>query len=340
MVAYQNAARGKRSKNAVVRFELNLGDELIQLHTELTNGSYQPGDYASFYIHDPKKRLISAAPFRDRVVHHALCNITVPYFEQQFHPRSFANRIGKGTHAALDECQRLARRFAYVLPCDVRQFFPAIDHVLLQHTLLGLLPHSPSTSRLIQLILQSGKGVLTQEYDRVYFDDDDINTPQRAHGLPIGNLTSQWWANCYLNEIDWFVTRQLRCKGYVRYVDDFLLFSNDQADLICWRAQLIKRLTHLRLTLHEKRAQVRPISEGVSFLGFHIFPSHRRLKRRKGVHFVRKLKAKLRSQNNLDNDVTTIRASITGWINYVAYADTWGLRRTVLKNFDLLADYE
>jgi len=320
LVAYQNAARGKRGKNAVAHYELNLGDELIQLQHALRDQSYQPGAYESFYIHEPKKRLILAAPFRDRVAHHALCNVITPYFEQHFHPNSFANRVGKGTHAALDECQRLTRRFAYVLPCDVCQYFPSIDHTVLQRTLARLLPASPPILGLIARILHSGSPIGCQGLARV--------------GLPIGNLTSQWWANCYLNDIDWFVTRQLRCKGYVRYVDDLLLFSDNKAELLTWRSALIERMARLRLTLHETRAQPRPVTEGVPFLGFAVFPSHRRLKRRKGLHFVRKLRARLRDYGP---DSAAIRDSVTGWINYVRYADTWGLRRSVLARADLLA---
>ena len=129
--AWRKAARGKRGRSAAAGFEYHLEDNLIALQHQLAGKRYRPGAYASFYIHEPKRRLISAAPFRDRVVHHALCNVIEPAFERSFIYDSYANRIGKGTHRALDRCQEFARRFRYVLPCDVRQFFPSIDHAIL-----------------------------------------------------------------------------------------------------------------------------------------------------------------------------------------------------------------
>ena len=131
LLAYRKASKGKRGHSNVAEFEYRLEDHLLQLQRELQDRTYQPGEYHSFYIHDPKKRLISAAPFRDRVVHHALCNLIEPIFERSFIFDSYANRIGKGTHKALDRATQYARRFQYVLTCDIRQFFPSIDHAIL-----------------------------------------------------------------------------------------------------------------------------------------------------------------------------------------------------------------
>ena len=196
-----------------------LADHLLELEQELQEQTYRPGLYHNFYIHEPKKRLISAAPFRDRVVHHALCNITLPYFEKLFIPDSYANRLGKGTHRAIDRCQQFARKYQYVLQCDIAQFFPSIDHEVMRETLKRMLPDE-SVSWLIDRILASGQGVLASEYDMVYFSGDDLLSVNRPRGLPIGNLTSQLWANCYMNPFDHFVCRELRCKAYLRYVDD------------------------------------------------------------------------------------------------------------------------
>lgn len=135
LLAYRKASKGKRGKPPAAGFEYHLEDNLIQLQSELRDQSYRPGPYASFHIHDPKHRLISAAPFRDRVVHHALCNVIEPLFERRFIADSYANRVGRGTHRALHRCQQFARRNRYVLQCDVRQFFPAIDHPILRDTL-------------------------------------------------------------------------------------------------------------------------------------------------------------------------------------------------------------
>ena len=133
--AWRKAAKGKRGCPAAASFEVNLADELIRLQQELITQTWQPGEYYSFTIRDPKKRLVSAAPFRDRVVHHALCNITEAIYENTFIGDSYANRKGKGTHAALDKAQRLTRHNSYVLQCDLRQFFPSVDHNVLRSVL-------------------------------------------------------------------------------------------------------------------------------------------------------------------------------------------------------------
>lgn len=329
--AYQNASRGKRGRGATATFEMLLADHLLELQIELTGQTYQPGKYTSFYVHEPKKRLISAAPFRDRVVHHALCNIIVPYFERLFIPDSYANQKGKGTHRALDRCTQFARRFKYVLQCDVKQFFPSIDHVILRETLEKMLPDK-SVMWLIDQILTSGQGVLAKEYDMVYFSNDDLFALQRARGLPIGNLTSQWWANCYLNPFDQFIKRELGCGAYLRYVDDFLLFSHSRRELIDWRRKIIERMERFRLTLHEESMYPKPVAEGLPFLGFVIFPDHRRLKARKGYAFRRKL---LHFSTYASRE--KIKASVQGWINHARHADTHGLIQSVLKESRLLA---
>jgi retron-type reverse transcriptase len=330
LLAYRKASKGKRGHPNVASFEYRLEDNLLELQRELQTKTYQPGEYHSFYIHDPKKRLISAAPFRDRVVHHALCNLIEPIFEKSFVFDSYANRIGKGTHKALDRATQYARRFQYVLTCDIRQFFPSIDHQLLFNILKTKI-NDENTLWLVEKILQSGVGVLAEEYQMVYFPNDNLFSINRPRGLPIGNLTSQFWANCYLNPFDHFVKRELRCKGYVRYVDDFLLFSNDKKETLEWRELIIKRLVDFRLTLHEKEAQLRPASEGIPFLGFQIFPEHRRLKRRKGIAFQRKYKRSVFGYINGKVSHSQLTASVQGWVNHVRYADTWGLRHAILS---------
>lgn len=329
-LAYTNASRGKRGRGATAQFESLLADHLLELELELNEQTYQPGAYNNFYIHEPKKRLISAAPFRDRVVHHALCNITVPYFEKLFIADSYANRVGKGTHRAIDRCQQFARKYKYVLQCDIAQFFPSIDHEILCVTLKKMLPDE-SISWLIDRILASGRGVLANEYDTVYFPDDDLLSVNRPRGLPIGNLTSQWWANCYMNPCDHFVRRELGCQAYVRYVDDFLLFGDDKKELMQWRNAIIKRLERFRLTLHMGSAHPYPVTEGIPFLGFMVFPDHRRVKQRKGFAYQRKLRYLMQTA-----DRKTIRASVQGWVNHVRYAESFHLCESVLGNVGLL----
>ncbi len=332
-LAYRKARKGKRGKPPAATFEYDLEANLIQLRQELVTKSYTPGAYHSFYIHEPKRRLISAAPFRDRVVHHALCNIIEPIFERSFIHDSYANRVGKGTHRALDRAQQFARRFRYVLQCDVRQFFPSIDHAILRDILARKITDN-DVLWLIDRILESGVGVLSEQYEMQWFPGDDLLAINRPRGLPIGNLTSQFWANCYLNPLDHFVKRDLRCKGYVRYVDDLLLFADDKPTLWEWRGAIVDWLAGLRLTIHPG-AHPRPVTEGFPFLGFVVFPTHRRLKRRKVVHYRRRLKGLLRAYRDGSLPADRIAASILGWINHARYGDTWGLRHAVLEDVSL-----
>jgi retron-type reverse transcriptase len=327
--AYRKARRGKRGKSPAATFERHLEDELLALQAELRERTYTPGPYASFHIHEPKRRLISAAPFRDRVVHHALCRVIEPVWERCFIHDSYANRVGKGTHRALDRAQTYARRYPYVLQCDIRQFFPSIDHQILQAVLAHRIA-DPGVLWLSDRILASGVDVLSEEYTMVYFPGDDLFAKLRPRGLPIGNLTSQFWANVYLNSFDHFVKRDLKCPAYLRYVDDFLLFATDKRQLQAWREAILGRLAGLRLTLHENQAQVFPTRTGVPFLGFRVYPIHRRVKRRNVVHYRRRLRRLIvRVRADWDN-FPDLNLSVQGWINHVRYADTWGLRRAVL----------
>jgi retron-type reverse transcriptase len=322
-LAYTKASRGKRGRGPAAAFEYRLADNLLQLQAELLMQTYQPGAYHSFYIHDPKTRLISAAPFRDRVAHHALCNMIEPIFERSFVFDSYANRVGKGTHAALDRAQYFARRYRYLLQIDIEQFFPAIDHAILR----GVLQRHVLDERtrwLIDRILASGVGVLAEEYVMRYFPGDDLFALHRPRGLPIGNLTSQFWANCYLTPFDHFVKRELRCPGYVRYVDDALLFGDDPGELSGWLDALTARLARFRLTIH-LNAQPHRTAGGFPFLGFVVYPDHRRVKRRKVVAYYRRLRRAV-----AQGEVADVVASLQGWLNHVRYGDTWRLRESLL----------
>ena len=329
MLAFRKAARHKRGKSSVARFEHQFAERLLLLQSELEMRAYQPGGYVHFMIHDPKLRKISAAPFRDRVVHHALCNLIEPMFERSFIFDSYANRVGKGTHRAVDRLQFFAQRFRYVLRCDLIKFFPSVDHAILEDT-LGTVIRDQDTEWLAKIILSSGEGVLADEYEMVYFPGDDLFAASRPRGLPIGNLTSQFWANCYLNPFDHFIKRELRCKAYLRYVDDFALFSDSKTQLWEWKNALIERLARLRLVIHEPEAQVLPVSAGIPWLGFVVYPTHRRIKSRNVVKFSRRLRERWSEYANGKISFAEFDASVQGWINYVRYADTWGLRRHIL----------
>jgi RNA-directed DNA polymerase len=328
LLAHRRASKGKRGKRPAARFEHRLEDNLIALQEELLAKTYRPGAYDSFHIHEPKRRLISAAPFRDRVVHHALCNVIEPVFERSFIHDSYANRVGKGTHRALDRCQEFARRYRYVLQCDVVQFFPAIDHTVLRGILARKLS-DPDVLWLVDRVLESGVGVLSEEYQMAWFPGDDLFAALYPRGLPIGNLTSQFWANCYLNPFDHFVKRELRCLGYLRYVDDALLFAGDKATLWAWREAVVERLAQFRLTIHPG-AHPRPVTEGIPFLGFVVYPDRRFLKRRKVVHFRRRFLALVDRYLAGEIPLEQVTASARGWANHARYGNTVGLRKAVL----------
>ena len=328
--AWRKARRGKRYLPTVSSFEQKLDVELITLHHDLLNETWQPGGYRSFTVHEPKRRKISAAPFRDRVVHHALINVIQPIYERKFIFDSYANRVGKGTHKALDRCTYYMRRFKYVLQCDIQQFFPAVDHEILKSIFAKTIACKP-TLRLCEKILDTGIGILSSEYHMRYFPSDDLLAVNRPRGLPIGNLTSQFWANVYLNELDQFVKHTLHCVGYVRYVDDFLLFADDKKSLHVWRARVIQFLQTLRLTLHETRAQPTPTQHGIPVLGFTLYKTHRRLKRIKGIAYQRHLKTLWRYYKNGDITREQGRASVMAWIGHVQHGDTWGLQRAIFR---------
>lgn len=328
-LAYGKAARGKRGRSTTATFDFHLEENLWQLHDELKGQTYSPGAYHSFYIRDPKHRLVSAAPFRDRVVHHALCNLIEPVFERAFIGDSYANRLGKGTHKALDRAQKFARQYPYVFQCDIRKFFPSIDHAVLGKILARKISDE-KTLWLCDQIIQSGKDVLREEYEMHYFAGDNLLAANRPRGLPIGNLTSQFWANVYLNELDQFIKRKLRVKAYLRYVDDFLLFAEDKKTLWKWKQAIGQFLGTLRLTMHEGSSTVYPIKTGIPFLGFRLYPSYRLLKRKNGqafAHRMRRWRGELaRGEINLQK----LDERVQGWVAHVAHGNTWGLRRSLL----------
>jgi retron-type reverse transcriptase len=330
-LAYKAAARGKRGRPDVAAFEVNLEDNLLQLQTELEAQTYAPGPYHHFIIYEPKRRRISAAPFRDRVIHHALVRVIEPIFERRFIHDSYACRRGKGTHRALNRCTYFARHHRFVLKCDIVKFFPSMDHAVLRDMLARLIADD-QTLRLIDRILNSGQGVLADEYEMVWFPGDDLMAALRSRGLPIGNQTSQFWANVYLNPMDQFIKRELRCRAYLRYCDDFLLFDDDKQQLWAWREAIMDFLVWLRLTLHEKENTVFPVSNGIPFLGWQVFPTHRRLKRRNGVAFARRFRCLAAAYVDGEIDGEQLLTSVQGWVAHAKHGNTYGLRRALVSS--------
>lgn len=319
----EKSKRGKRFRPAVARYEFNLERELFALQTALRCKTYQPGDYRSFYIYEPKKRLISAAPYRDRIVHHALTGMLEPIFEPTFISDSYACRMGKGTHAAVNRCQQYARRFRYVFKADIRKFFPSMDHDIVKKQVARKIK-DPNVLWLVERIIDSSN---PQEKVQHYFPGDDLFTPgERQRGIPIGNQTSQFFANVYLDPLDHFVKERLRFKGYVRYVDDFLLFSDDKRQLAEARERIVQFLVELRLRLHPRKNTIFPVKEGIRFLGYRAFPTHRLLVKENVWRFLRRVRRMQQDYSNGNTTLPEIRQRLMSWIGHAQQADTHRLR--------------
>ncbi len=304
------ASRGHRRSTEVADYLLEVEGNCLTLERELQDGSYAPGAYRTFRIRDPKPRVISAAPFRDRVVHHALCAEIEPALERDAAPESFACRRGKGTLAALRHARAMARRFCYSLKLDVRHFFETASHAVLRRLLFRRIA-DPALRKLIDRLLQAGAP----------------GSPP-GQGLPIGNLTSQHFANFYLGPLDRLVKRELRPGGYCRYMDDILLFSRHKEPL--WAAhRRIRRLVSdgLKLELRAEVTRLAPVSEGVPFLGFRVYPGTTRFdpwRVRRWWRRMAALEARLDAGTLTEEDAARSAASLVGW---AMHGDTMMLRR-------------
>ena len=337
VLAYRRARKRKRSRPDVVAFDLAHEDRLIELETELREQTYEPGHYRNFYIYEPKKRIISAAPFRCRVVHHAICNVIEPIFERSFVHDSYSCRVGKGTHAALDRFTRYARQYPLVLKCDVVQYFPSVDHELLR----GMLRRRVADERLMALIeriLASGKDVFGDERGATYFPGDDLFAALRPRGLPIGNLTSQFFANVFLDPLDHFVKDELGEKAYLRYCDDFVVFGRSRERLMELRERSRRFLQGLRLRLHQGKSVVYRVKDGTPFLGFLVFPDHRRLLRKSAARARRRFRQLAEAFARGEVDLPEARQRVMAWLGHARHGDTWGLRRRVLGSLRLRRD--
>ncbi|MBD2458488.1 RNA-directed DNA polymerase [Nostoc sp. FACHB-87] len=331
LLASRQAQKGKRFRDNVLDFNYHLETELIRLQKQLTDKTYQPGAYRTFHLINPKSRLISAAPYRDRVVHHALCNIIVPIFERTFIADSYANRLSFGTHRALKKFTHFARNSRYILQCDIKKYFPTIDHIILKELIRRKIKCSDTLWLIDTLIDNSNE----QETVIDYFPGDDLLTPvNRKKGLPIGNLTSQFFANIYLNGFDHFVKEQLKISKYVRYVDDFALFSDERELLADARLAVEEYLTKLRLNIHPVKSQLFETKIGTSFLGFRIFAEKIRV-RNSNLHQARRRLKRLQTDYTQGRiQLEKVNQSIQSWFAHLGHGDTWHLRQQI---FTLLA---
>lgn len=308
------AARGKRDRPSVARFEFFLERELIALQQELTAGTYRPGPFFTFEVRDPKRRAICAAPFRDRVVHHAVCDVLEPAFERRAIFDSYACRTGKGTHAAIERAQQLARGYRFFAKCDVRRFFASVDHAVLRTLLRSLFKDPPLLALLDRIIEHAPPEALP------------------GRGLPIGNLTSQHFANLYLGEWDHYLKDRLRVKGYLRYMDDVLIFADDKATLHLWLAETRAFLAErLGLALKEEVTLVAPATEGIPFLGFRVYPELIRLNQRTRRRFLRQVRLLERAHARGAVAIQDLRNRSESLFAHVTHADSLGLRRRAVR---------
>ncbi|MBQ8125452.1 MAG: group II intron reverse transcriptase domain-containing protein [Kiritimatiellae bacterium] len=267
--AWRSFRRHHSTKPPVRRYEQNLDDHLSETRRLLLEGIWQPGEYNQFVVFEPKPRVISCCPVKDRVVHHAFCNVCSPLMERRFIEQSYACRKGKGSHQALRRVRTLARRHAYFLKIDIRHYFESIDHDILLGILRGMF-REREVIRLLETIVRK----------------PIPNIAPTGRGLPIGNLTSQWFANLYLDGLDHYAVEALGLgRRYLRYMDDMLVFVDSKEE--AWRLYGDLRAwldNNRKLELKEAATLVSPVSEGVPYLGFRVWSgywrmSHRRLRR-------------------------------------------------------------
>lgn len=317
--AFIEARRGKSNISPVREFWADYESNLLNLQIALSNRTWIPSPYRHFTVNDSKPRLISAVPFSDRVVHHAIVRVLEPVYERLFSDRSYACRVGFGTHRAVQRLQRDMQTADYVLKCDIRKYFPSICQGTLKKQ-INTLVRCQGLQSLIEQIIDS-------------YSADATNL---RSGLPLGNQTSQFFGNLYLNDFDHYVTRALGCKRYTRYVDDFVLLSDSKDQLHEWHRLISNYLElNLGLSIHPSKVFIQPVTVGLDFLGYTVFPAYRRLRPSTGYRFRRRMKRILVALPSSDQHV---RARIMAWVGHAKHADTYGLRRAMFKDLGLFTE--
>jgi len=253
---------GKRSRPDVMAYNQRLEENIFHLQHLLISGTYRHGAYMPFQINDPKSRRIHKATIQDRLLHQAIVSVIEPFFEPRFIFDSYSCRKSKGTHAATRRLRKFLRqasqndtRSVFALKCDIKQFFASVDHIIL----MNLLAERIRDQQVLD-ILQDIIGSLPNATGR---------------GIPLGNLTSQLFANIYLHEFDWFIKNQLRQKKYLRYCDDFIIIGNDRQELLDLIPIMANFLSEkLSLQLHPNKVTIRSWRQGIDFLGYVSKPRH------------------------------------------------------------------
>ena len=312
--AHKKARRGKREKKQVILFELKLEEELLNLELQLKNGTYKHGGYREFKIYEPKERTIMASDYRDRVIHQWYVEHFIkPYFVPQFINTSYACIENRGMHKASKDLQMAMRSYKnrfenyYILKMDVTKYFPNID----KRILWDILKRKIKDKKLLWLtrqILLSTEGMI---------------------GLPLGNYTSQMFANIYLNELDQYAKHELKCKYYFRYMDDVVILCKDK-EKAKERLEKISifLMDKLKLTLNSKTKIFKDI-QGVNFCGYKINERRLKIRHTSKCRMKRRLKKYTKLLKEGKITIHDIQRSIAGWLGYVKHADSYNLRKSM-----------
>ena len=328
-LAFKKAKKDKSFMPYVIKFEDNIEEELLKLHKELSSLTYRPNKLKRFIVRDPKTRTIHASAFRDRVVYHAIVNILEPIFDPTFIHDSYASRKFKGTHKAIERFDNFKRKISkngklvknaynknniigYVLKADIKHYFDTVDH----ERLLGIVERKIKDEKIIWLIKQ----IL-----------NNFDTSIKGKGMPLGNLTSQFFANVYLNELDQFIKHELKAKYYIRYVDDFVILHGSREKLLEYKDKISKYLIYLKLELHPTKSNILPLRNGVTFLGYRIFYHHKLLRKSNLRKFNRTFNEKLELCVGGRCTFDDLFNSLEGWFGYAIWADTYKFRKGIMK---------
>lgn len=312
--AYRKACKHKKSKAETAEWMFNCERLLLELQAELREKRYKPQAYRYFMIKVPKERLISVAAFRDRVVHHALVNVIEAHFEKTFICDSYATRKEKGLHLAVKAAQSYARTNQWFFKLDIAKYFASIDHEIL----LGLIKRKIKDPHVIKLC-------------ETILDNQNLSMGcSQGTGLPVGNLTSQFFANIYLNQLDHFIKQVLRYKGYVRYMDDFILFADDSQRLIDDLPLIHEFLAaHLRLNIKEGAAQLNRVRQGMPFLGYRVFPRLLRIRRENLKRCLRGIYLQESAYVKGEIDSEILYQSTRSRLGFIGFANSLRLQKNI-----------
>lgn len=311
--AFWKASKGKRHASSILKYQDMLEKNLYSLQQQIQAGQVEVGHYQFFYVYEPKKRKICASPFREQVLHHSMMNICHSIFERAQIYDSYACRKGKGVYAALDRAKKYTKQYTWFLKLDVQQFFASIHHDVLKRQLARLFKEQKLLSILYQII------------------DSYEASPDR--GLPIGNLTSQYFANHYLSNLDHYIKEVLRVKAYVRYMDDLILWGNCKRTILKIRKAITIFVEHT-LLCHLKPSQLNRSNLGLPFLGYRIFPYQVRLLQKSKVRFVKKLKNIYKQLEAEEWTEEISQSHALPLIAFTEYANTAAFRTKVIMNLN------